>query len=392
MQRGASERHFGMDWLRIGAFQLLILYHVGMAFVPWDYHVKVASLDWVSIPMQLTSPWRLSLLFVVSGYASAALLGRSAGAGAFLRQRMARLGLPLLFGMIVVVPPQPWVQLVTQHGYEAGFASFLAHDYFRFRTIAGIAMPGWMHLWFVAYLIAYTLVLGLGHALPARWREMLRRGGERLFAGPQILIVGIAFVWWTRIRLIPGWEDTHNLVDDWSAHAHYLGMFLFGVLLRGSAPMMRTIARWWKLAALLAIGGYLVLAGLEYRHPGPAPLPPAMRPLLWAARAVESWAAIVALIGLADRYANRDHRWRATLAEAVFPCYLVHQTIILLVGYWLRGSAIGLLAQFLILIAATLAGCWLFYLAGRRIEPLRPLIGLKRLPGPGAARLRPATA
>ena len=63
----ANGRHFGMDWLRIGAFQLLILYHVGMAFVPWDYQVKVASpaLDWATIPMLLTNPWRLSLLFPV---------------------------------------------------------------------------------------------------------------------------------------------------------------------------------------------------------------------------------------------------------------------------------------------------------------------------------------
>ena len=91
MQPCRKDRHFGMDWLRIGAFQLLILYHVGMTFVPWDYHVKLASLDWVSVLMQLTSPWRLSLLFVVSGYASAALLARSGSAGAFFRQRLLRL-------------------------------------------------------------------------------------------------------------------------------------------------------------------------------------------------------------------------------------------------------------------------------------------------------------
>jgi glucan biosynthesis protein C len=66
-------RHYGMDWLRIGAFQILILYHVGMAFVPWDFSVKVTPpIDWAVIPMFLTNPWRLSLLFVVSGFASAA--------------------------------------------------------------------------------------------------------------------------------------------------------------------------------------------------------------------------------------------------------------------------------------------------------------------------------
>ena len=70
-------RHYGMDWLRIGAFALLILYHIGMVFVPWGFHVKTAQpIDWVAIPMLATNPWRLTLLFVVSGYASRALLAQ----------------------------------------------------------------------------------------------------------------------------------------------------------------------------------------------------------------------------------------------------------------------------------------------------------------------------
>ena len=69
------DRHYGLDWLRIGAFGLLIFYHVGMVFVPWDFHVKTSHpAEWVAIPMLATNSWRLMLLFVVSGYASRALL------------------------------------------------------------------------------------------------------------------------------------------------------------------------------------------------------------------------------------------------------------------------------------------------------------------------------
>ncbi|MBC7042349.1 acyltransferase, partial [Salmonella enterica subsp. enterica serovar Enteritidis] len=94
------ERHYGMDWLRIGAFAILILYHVGMVFVPWGYHVKTAApADWVAIPMLLPNAWRLMLLFLVSGFASQMLLARSPGIGRFLANRNARLLLPLLFGM-----------------------------------------------------------------------------------------------------------------------------------------------------------------------------------------------------------------------------------------------------------------------------------------------------
>ncbi|HEX2792795.1 MAG TPA: hypothetical protein VHN58_00045, partial [Croceicoccus sp.] len=72
---GGARRHYGMDWLRIGAFALLIGYHIGMFFVPWDWHVKSDPVEqWVALPMLLVNGWRLSLLFLVSGYASAAML------------------------------------------------------------------------------------------------------------------------------------------------------------------------------------------------------------------------------------------------------------------------------------------------------------------------------
>jgi peptidoglycan/LPS O-acetylase OafA/YrhL len=68
------------------------------------------------------------------------------------------------------------------------------------------------------------------------------------------------------------------------------------------------------------------------------------------------------------------------LAEAIFPFYLIHQTIIITVGYGLMGSGIGPLAGFLLLVSATMAGCWAFYLVGRDVRWLRPLIGLRAGP------------
>lgn len=366
-----------MDWLRIGAFQLLILYHVSMAFVPWDYHVKLASIEWMALPMYLTSPWRLSLLFVVSGYASAAMLARAPSPAAFLRNRMLRLGLPLLFGVTVLVTPQPWVQLVTQRHYAHGFGYFLHHDYFSFRVHSGIPLPNWMQLWFVGYLMAYTLVLWAGLLLPMRWREALVETATRFVAGPQLLPLGIAFVWVTRMVLTPGWEDDHTFVTDGSAHANYLGMFLFGVLLRRSARVMVAIADWWRLAAVLGVAGFATLVTLSWVFSPVDPLPDFWLPFLWGARAIETWGAIVALIGLAERFANVDHPKRQMLAEAVFPFYLIHQTIILAVGYWLLGTGLGVPARYAAMLVATVAGCWIFYLAGREVKPLRPLIGLK---------------
>src|ERR1700742_1689511 len=102
----AVNRRTDLDWVRIIAFGLLILYHIGMFYVPWDWDVKSPRIvEWLQIPMQLTSPWRLLLLFIVSGAATNFML-RRLQAGELLRSRSRRLLLPLLFGMLLIIPPQ----------------------------------------------------------------------------------------------------------------------------------------------------------------------------------------------------------------------------------------------------------------------------------------------
>lgn len=381
------DRHYGMDWLRIGAFGLLIFYHVGMVFVTWGFHVKTAHpADWVAVPMLLTNAWRLTLLFVVSGYASRALFAKSPGIRSFLGNRHARLIWPLLFGVIAIVPPQSWVELTTQHGYTHGFAWFWLHDYFRFGKLDGVILPTWNHLWFVVYLWAYTLGLALLLALPGMSRA--QAVFDRLFGGLGALWIPIAWLIVTQLILFHRGEDTHDLVHDGVAHLAYFPAFLFGFGLAGAPAAMAALARRWMPAAILAVAAYAVVASVEILYPGLAvPARPTII-LFRVAREVQCWASIAALIGIAERFWNRDHGWRPMLTEAVFPFYLIHQTVIVLVEYWLKPLGIGPVAEFVVLVPATVAGCWAFYLIGREIGWLRPLIGLRR--GPGRSRKGPA--
>ncbi len=375
------DRHYGMDWLRIGAFALLILFHVGMVFVPWPFVIKTAHpAEWVEIPMMFSTAWRLTLLFLVSGYASRALFGRMTGVGGFLSNRSARLIVPVVFAAIVIIPVQPWIELVTQHGYQAGFAgfaTFMANDYFRFGTLDGIVMPTWQHLWFVVYLWVYTLALGLaalviGHA-------PLQAMFDRMFGGGRSLAVPIGYLILFQVILFKRGIETHDLFNDGIAHLAFLAAFLFGFGLAGSASTMVALSRWWRVSAVLALAGYAIVAAIMLEVA--LPLPDAwLNSTFRLAREVQTWGSIAALIGIAHRFLNRDHRWRPMLTEAVFPFYIIHQSVIVIVAYALRPLALGAVVDFAILVMATIAGCWAFYLAGRRIGWLRPLIGLRPLP------------
>jgi len=371
------ERHYGMDWLRIGAFGLLILYHIGMVFVPWGFQVKTAHpIVWAEIPMFLTNPWRLTLLFVVSGYASRALLAKAGGAEVFLKSRSVRLLLPLAFGMAVIVPPQTWVELTTQHGYTRSYLAFWIGDYFRFSTISGIVVPTWNHLWFVAYLWVYSLLLALGFALFGGSR--LQSWFDQAFSGWRGIVLPALYLVLLEAVLFHQVEDTHDLFGDGVAHLRYLPAFLFGFGLGRSPVVLAGFARHWRSAGAGAALCFATIAGLLIAWPDfTFPDAPVVVWTYRVARHLETWAAIAALVGIAERFWNRDHRWRVTLAEATFPFYVIHQTIIVVVEGWLLPYHLGPGMEFAILVPATIAGCWAFYLVGSRAGWLRPLIGLK---------------
>jgi glucan biosynthesis protein C len=325
------------------------------------------------------NPWRLSLLFAISGYASSALFRRDRARGKFLRSRLARLGIPLLFGIAVVVTPQPWIALVTHRDYPHGYAHFMLHDYFTFRAIDGVLVPTWMHLWFVLYLLVYTLVLTLLLYLPARVRTVLGNLAERILASPLLLPAPIAYIVIAR-HFPPGWNEYHDLIHDGGSNLCYFAMFGFGWLLRGSEKLRLAIARQWPIAAGLALCAFGFVAAMEFTYPGDTPLPGGDVLPFAVARGTQCWGAIIALFGIADRYWNHDARWRSMLVEAVFPFYIIHQTIILIMGFWVVETDLPAWLQFALIVGATAAGCWVFYRAGREIGPLRPLIGLSRHP------------
>ena len=351
-------RHCGLDWLRIAAFALLILYHTGMVFVPWEFHIKTAEpIDALQYPMLALNPWRLILLFVVSGYATRALAGRSSGFGALVGSRTLRLVVPLLFGVAVVIPLQPWIELRSAHDYTDGFWYFLINDYFRFGTLDGIVLPTWNHLWFIVYLWVYTTLLTLMLTLlPKSVRVGAQRGWNRLFGPIALLVLPIGWLLGVRMWLHPLFAETHALFGDWAAHAVYYPAFLMGWAMAGSLSIWITLARLRRPAIALSLVTGLAFVGIEYAFEGETWSPTLMF-IARLARSVFAWATIIALLALADRWRDNGGPWRRTLTEAIFPFYLIHQTIIVGAQYAIQPLRMGALVEFSIVASATVLGC-----------------------------------
>jgi phosphatidylglycerophosphate synthase len=363
--------------MRIAAFALLILHHVGRAFSPGDWLVKLDSAEWLVAPMLFVTPWRLALLFLIAGFASRALLARS-GVASFLRERTARLLVPLIAAMILVIPPQSWINLVVNHGYTQSFGHFLAHDAFGFAGVDGVAQPGWEHLWFVAYLFAYTVLLAGGVALAG---ETVK---ARSVAAVEWLLQGRRLLWLPLLYFVPArvgvaftLGETHGLFDDWLSDVIYLPCFLIGFALAGAKGLWPAVARCSRAALAVALVSYAALLAIELTYPEGTNMPHIPAALDRVAMAAMMWGMVLALLRLADTLLNRDHPLRAKLSEAVFPFYIIHQTIIVVLGWALLESGLPTFAAFAVLLVATVAGCWLFYKLGDWLPAIRPLIGLK---------------
>lgn len=376
-------RAWFLDWLRIAALLWLVVYHVMAYYARWPWHVNspLAALSgpWVEPLMRLSSPWRMSLLFVVSGAATATLLARDGATGAALRQRSRRLLLPLLLGVALVVAPQSWLEVRDRFGYRGGLIDFLPLYWgfdSGFADARGrLLLPTWNHLWFLPYLFVYTLALWALLRWRPAWLDRAAAHAPQALRGWRLAVLPLAAPAAARLLVSQGWPHTHALLDDPASHVLYAPAFAWGVLLARAPSLWLRLQAWRHVALWVALGGWALWMVGGRSLPGQA------------GAVLLAWAALVALLGLAQRHGNHDHRWRATLSEAVFPVYLVHQTVTVVLAVALRPLALPWPAEALLLVLATLLAGAGFYRAVRPWPRLRPWVGL----APGD-RLRPGPA
>lgn len=398
------DRRYDLDWIRVGAFFLLILYHVGMFYVPWDWHVKSPHpVEALEPLMQLTNPWRLTLLFLVSG-AATRFMADKVTVGKLITARIARLLPPLVFAMFVIVPPQSYFQVIEYAAAHPGWATgfeYYGEFWLKYATASGqwcgpdegkcLVTPTWNHMWFVAYLLVYSLVLALLLRISPRLGDRLQAGLERVLKGIGLLIWPVVYLALTRIVLLPLFEISHALTDDWYNHAVSFAAFLLGFGLAKSEVLRGRLVsvRWTALAlALVCWAGWASYAWV-YRADDANP-PEALRLVMRCVYATDQWCAIAAILGFGAKHLNRDAPVLRYLTLAVFPLYIVHQTLIVVLAHHLAALGLAQGQEAGLLVVATFAGCFGCYEVVRRIPIVRWLFGLKSQPRSVASRPPPS--
>ncbi|HWO21224.1 MAG TPA: acyltransferase family protein [Kofleriaceae bacterium] len=380
MASAAASREHGLDALRVFAFALLILYHAGMGYVPWGWHVKNPETSTaLAYVMVFFSQWRLPLLFFISGAAVAFALRRRTLAQ-LAGDRVVRLLVPLVFGVLVVVPPQIYFERLTQGVRYESYLAFY-RTVFDFVPYPEGGALSWHHLWYVAYVLVFSLA-----SLPL-FALVRRAAGERALQA----LAGALERWPLALYLIPlpaiaagivldpRWPTTHDLVSDWANLTRSWLMFLWGFVFASERRLLDIVTRRWR--ELLAVGVAVAVASYVVRARGGAH--PAVRTTLSAYFAL-TW--VFALVGLARARIAASTPLLRYATEAVYSFYIVHQTITVALVYVLAPVPLGIAPKLALTAAGTFLGSWLVYEAIRRVPPLRPLFGLKlaREPAAGA--------
>lgn len=392
------DRRHDLDWLRVIAIVMLLYFHTAMIFTAeWGWHIKNAETSHLLLELNyFLSRFRMALLFLISGLGTAYALG-SRGAGGYLRERALRLLLPLAFGVLVVVPPQIYFERVASGVEYGSYLEFWA-TVFQLRPYPE-GSTSWHHLWFVAYLFLYSVL-----ALPffLWWRgprgERARAAAERWLAGPvPYLLAGLplAVVMMALQVRFPG---PQNVVDDWARLGFYLLFFVYGFVLCRAEAAWRFLERNRRSALRLAFVSILLINGIRWNGLEPAwGYNPANLALIGLG-AFSSWFWVLAILGYGRRYLGFRNRALDYANEGIYPFYIVHQTVIVTVGFYVVQVPESVLAKFLFTSTLSLLlSVAVYHLFIRPFALPRLLFGMKprraAAPAPAPASVpRPAAA
>ncbi|PKP33390.1 MAG: hypothetical protein CVT99_00095 [Bacteroidetes bacterium HGW-Bacteroidetes-16] len=370
-----SERQYYIDWLRFLLILSVFLFHIGMIFNSWDWHVKnditcpSKSVLWYI--MAFLSTWRMPLLILISGAGTYFALGTKTS-GQYLDERFKRLFIPLLVGVFTLVPVQVYIEKSAQ--YDSIF-TFYPH------MLEGIYPSGnfsWHHLWFIAYLFLIALVI-------SPLIRFFRSGQFDLFIGKLAKIVSkllganifVIPLILSQIFLRPYFpENTHDLIHDWAAIVYYIICFLTGFIVLSNKNMVESIRKQRFLFLIESVMMGTLIVTIPYMANNGK-----TGHMIWDI--LEPFVALscgFAAIGFAKQHLNFNNNFRRLANEAIYPFYLLHQPVIVVVGYIMVQWDIDAIWKVICITTSSLAlTVAIYWFLVRPFNVLRFVFGMKMI-------------
>ena len=344
------ERRHDIDWLRVIAIGLLLIYHIAIIFQPWAMFIGFIKSDESLVvlwqPMTMLNVWRIPLLFFVSGKGLYFAM-RKRNWKQLLLERTKRILLPFVFGIIAITP----------------LHMFLFQDYY---NIPLSYFPHQGHLWFLANIFVYVLLLmPVFYFLKKHENGKIQKVLSSIMSHPGgPLLVSLFFV----IEVVLVKPQLFALyAQTWHGFLNGFLAFFFGFLFVYSGKdFWQTVLKWRWLYTGLAIILYAIRYLLfETEAPG-------------YLMAMESNCWIFGVFGFGYKYFNKPSKILSYLSQAAYPVYIIHMFVLYAGATLILPLKIPALIQFVAITAFTVVGCFLIYeFIIRRIRLLKPLFGLK---------------
>ena len=376
-----SERLYELDWLRMFAVLTLLYFHSSRPFDRWFWHLKnsVFSEGLTAVNLFINI-WHMPLFFFLSGAASWFALQYRSGKE-YAGERFLRLFIPLVFGMLVIIPPQVYCERFFRGQFRGSFLSFYPHV---FQGVYPDGNLSWHHLWFLAYLFVFSL-LALPLFLHVRNNPksgFLAARMKRIETPLGLLLIPALPLALYELVLRPFWPSgVQNLVDDWANFFFYLTVFIYGFLMMSNEGVRAAVKRHGMKAFVPAIvSAVLILVSYFFVSrdtfsPFMGKAADSLYRIVWA---FSCWFWLTAIVSFGMNYLRVNNKLLKYSNEAVLPFYILHQTVIVIIAYFVVTWRIGIAGKLVFLIVASFVGSLAAYdLIVRRFRVTRFLFGMR---------------
>jgi len=376
-----SIRRNDIDWLRVLAVFLLFHFHTAVLFYPGMYIQNSESNTIIRLFVMFVHQWHMPLFFILSGMSTFYALSHRTS-GQYLIERCKRLLAPLAFGTLLLVPPLVYMQFKSQPGFNESYLEFYPKF---FNAPYPIGNFQWAHLWFLAYLFPFSII-----ALPLVLKFKTETPPSRLVSKTAalcsapwgIFLLGLPFAI-SEAVLRPGWPGLENLYDDWANFFLYLFCFIYGCLLCADRRFSTAVDKHRRPAAMLGliftgIALALFILAIKWRlYNGYNPLSMSLH----FVRGWNTWFWLLFILGTGQRYLKSTHPALNYMKEAALPVYVLHQTILVGIGFYVIQWKVGIWPKFLFIdLGAVVATILTYDLLVRRWNMMRILFGMRLKP------------